>query len=449
MEIDRRDFIKSSCTVGAGLLAFNHAGLLAQNKPANAAASTAANSTINVGIIGTGVQGRILAECVRKIEGVKCIAICDIWDYNRNYMYRRFTRAYKNPVNAYVDYKEMLEKEKDLDAVVVATPDHYHAEHAIAAMKAGKHVYCEKEMSHEIKLAQDMVAASNETGKLLQIGHQRRSNPVYQYAYKMINEEGLCGRLTALYGQWNRTPEALLEWPNGQDIPDELLKKYGYENMNEFKNWRWYKKYSGGPISDLGAHQIDIFSWFLNTEPYAVTAFGGADFPDFPDANVKREWYEDVTVMYDYKTTFQSKKGSARSYYQVLNTASWQEYFERFSGSKGMITLSENPKNCYFVPGANIDPPEWMQGVEQVAIGGGLQGIPLIPAFKKRSEQHAAVIADFEAKQGHHLHLENFFAAVAKNDKKMLNCPGEFGLDSCITVLSVIPAIEKGGMKIR
>jgi predicted dehydrogenase len=213
--------------------------------------------------------------------------------------------------------------------------------------------------------------------------------------------------------------------------------------MEQFKNWRWFKKYSGGPIADLGSHQIDIFSWFLNAEPYAVTAFGGADY--FPN----REWYEDVTVMYDYKTTFDGKPGSARSYYQVLNTSGWQEYYERFAGDRGTINLSENPKNCFYIPGSNVEIPKWMEGIEQMTLGGGVQAIPLIPALKNRGDDYKAVMEDFEQKQGHHLHLENFFAAVAKNDKKLLNCPGEVGYDTCVTVLSVIPAVEKGGLKIR
>ncbi|MBO7535505.1 MAG: Gfo/Idh/MocA family oxidoreductase, partial [Victivallales bacterium] len=327
MEINRRDFLRGMGAAGAGMMVFNQtSGLFAQN--ANPAA-TPANSNINVALIGSGTQGRILAECIRKIPGVNFKAICDIWEYNRNYTAKRIKAYTKKNVNAYVDYKEMLDTEKDLDAVVIATPDCYHAEHTIACLKAGKHVYCEKEMSHKLELAAEMVKVSNETGKLLQIGHQRRSNPVYQYAYKMIHEDKMCGRLTALYGQWNRTPEDLLAWPQGKEVPEDILKKYGYENMEQFKNWRWFKKYSGGPIADLGSHQIDIFSWFLNAEPYAVTAFGGADY--FPT----REWYEDVTVMYDYKTTFDGKPGSARSYYQVLNTSGWQEYYERFSGDRG------------------------------------------------------------------------------------------------------------------
>lgn len=439
MDVTRRDFVRGAGVIGAGLLL--NGGLEAHGQ-GTGAASTSANSKITVGLVGAGIQGGVLAECLRKMPNVRLVAICDIWPYRLRYLSRRM-RAYKQKVNSYSDFGEMLSKEKELDTLVVATPDCFHAEHANLAMKAGKHVYCEKEMSHDLKLAKSMVDTANATGRLLQIGHQRRSNPVYQYAYKMVHEDKLCGRLTGLYGQWNRMPEPLLGWRAGQEIPQDVLTKYGYKNMSEFRNWRWFKKYSGGPIADLGSHQIDIFSWFLNAEPEHVSAFGGADFFD------DREWYEDVTVMYDYKTMFDGKAGSARSYYQVMNTSGWQEYYERFSGELGSINLSENASNCYYIPRQGTVTPDWMNGIERVSLGGGLQGIPLLPAFRNRGEEFKKVIDEYEVKQGHHMHLENFFLAVSKNDKRLLNCPGEIGYDTAVTVLSVIPAVERGGMKIE
>ena len=172
MDVTRRDFVKGAGAAGLGSVMLG-GKLFAQAAPA--AASTEANSAIRVGLIGAGVQGRVLAECIRKIPGVRFQAICDIWDYNRNYTARRL-KAYKQPVNAYEDYREMLEKESGLDAIVVATPDWVHAEHSVAALQAGKHVYCEKEMAHDLSAAAAMCKAAVVSGKVMQIGHQRRSN---------------------------------------------------------------------------------------------------------------------------------------------------------------------------------------------------------------------------------------------------------------------------------
>ena len=125
-------------------------------------------------------------------------------------------RAYKQGGNAYEDYREMLDKEKGLHAVIVATPDCWHAEHTVACLKAGLHVYCEKEMSNTLAGARQMVEAARKTGKLLQIGHQRRSSPIYNFCReKLLGEAKLLGRVTAINGQWNRSVQEPLGCPKG------------------------------------------------------------------------------------------------------------------------------------------------------------------------------------------------------------------------------------------
>ena len=110
--------------------------------------------------------------------------------------------------------------------------------------------------------------AARETGKLLQIGHQRRSHPRYLHCYeKIIKEAKLLGRIVTVNGQWNRSVKPDLGWPQRYAIPDDRLKKYGFKSMEQFRNWRWYKGLGGGPIVDLGSHQIDIYNWFLQAQP--------------------------------------------------------------------------------------------------------------------------------------------------------------------------------------
>ena len=154
--------------------------------------------------------------------------------------------------------------------MLVATPDFWHAEHAIACLKKGLHVYCEKEMSNTLEGARQMAEAAKATGKLLQIGHQRRSNPRYRFCYdKVIQQAKLLGRITTINGQWNRARSACedLGWPEGSQIPEATLNQYGFASMQQFRNWRWYKGLGGGPVVDLGSHQIDIYNWFLQDPP--------------------------------------------------------------------------------------------------------------------------------------------------------------------------------------
>ncbi len=425
--INRRTFLRSSAIVGAGLVL---------SPVVRGVGRGGSAEEINVAIIGAGTQGRILLKDCLNIPNVRFKAVCDIWSYSERYASRRL-KAYKHEVNTYADYREMLEKEKDLDAVIVATPDWVHAEHAVACLKAGLHVYCEKEMSNTLDSALQMVLAERQSGKFLQIGHQRRSNPVYQYALELSDKDGICGRLTNCYGQWNRAVGPKLEWPDKYEMSADVLKKYGYDTMDRFRNWRWYEKFSAGPIADLGSHQIDIFSWFLHNDPASVMAVGGSDYYE------GRSWYEDVMVIYEYLYKHKGKSGSVRAFYQVLNTNGFGSYFERFSGDEGTLTISEDQKKCYYVPERGKEIPVWMQGVEKIEQS-GYQAVPLIGAIAKKTPDAAKAMAVLKEKSIHQLHLENFFNAISAGDKKILTCPAEVAYPTAVSVLNVIGAIKAG-----
>ena len=457
-KMDRRTFLASAAVAGAGAtLSGGLARALAQGgaKP----------SDINVGLIGSGTQGQVLLRDALKIPGIRFKAICDIWSYSQRYGSGIVRKAKQGKPAVFVDYKEMLAKAKelDLDAVIVATPDWTHAEQANASMNVGLHVYSEKEMCNTLPLSASIVKTAAQTGRICQIGHQRRSSPVYQLAYELIHKHGICGRLTNCYGQWHRSVAQPRDWPKSPKyiMPEEVLAQYGYVDaagkgsMLRFRNWRWYKKYAAGPIADLGSHQIDIFSWFLGAEPLSVLASGGGDYYG------ERDWYEDVMAVYEYKT----KAGSARAFYEVLNTNGFGHYFERFMGDKGTITISEDPRKCYYAgePGGKV--PEWMAklpgapsqpleaaGMIEAVRAGNIaeaskametfRAVSLIDALKAKPGGQAA--AAEARKNPHRLHLENFFAAIRAGSKKGLACPPEVAYPTAVAVLTVNKAIKAG-----
>ena len=427
IDIGRRKFMSSTAALGAGLVL---------SSVAKGLSNSGTENEINVAIIGAGTQGRILLKDCLNIPNLRFKAVCDIWSYSQRYASRRL-KAYKHQVNVYSDYRDMLEKEKDIDAVIIATPDWVHAEHTVACLKAGLHVYCEKEMSNTLDAAGQMVLAARQAGKFLQIGHQRRSNPVYQQALELIDKDGICGRLTNCYGQWNRAVSPKLKWPEKYEMDAETLKKYGYDTMDRFRNWRWYEKFSAGPIADLGSHQIDIFSWFLHNEPTSVMTAGGSDYYE------GRSWYEDVMVIYEYLYKHKRKSGSVRAFYQVLNTNGFGNYFERFCGDKGTLTISEDKKKYYYVPERGTELPAWMQDVEKVEKNGH-QAIMLASALEKKSPVATKAMTLLKEKSVHQLHLENFFEAIRAGDKRILTCPAEVAYPTAVAVLNVIPAIKAG-----
>jgi predicted dehydrogenase len=349
----------------------------------------------------------------------------------------RLLKKYGHDVNGYVDYRDMLANEKDLDAVIIATPDFWHAEHTINCLKAGLHVYCEKEMSNSLAEAKQMVLASKETGRLLQIGHQRRSNPRYIHCYeKLIKEANILGRLTTINSQWNRAVQPDLAWPKKNAVPPDILRKYGFESMSQFRNWRWYKKLGGGPIVDLGSHQIDIFNWFLDDVPHSVVASGGTDYYD----KKSHEWYDTVMAIYEFHT----ENGIIRAFYQTLTTNSNQGYFETFMGDQGTLYLSESAGRGGIYREQTA--PEWAKWVDL--------GYLNAPREEKKSVESLVLdVRETIAPPKHEIpvvfndpyhkpHLENFFNTVRGNDT--LNCPAEIGYETAVTVLKVNQAVKTG-----
>jgi len=415
---------------------------------AAAQAAKASADRVRVGVIGVGNQGRVLVNSALKIPGVRFTAACDIWPYHSG-IASRLLKKYDMPVNVYGDYQEMLDKEKDLDAVIVATPDWMHAEHAIACLKAGRHVYCEKEMSNSLDDARRMVLAARETKKLLQIGHQRRSNPRYLAALDLVRAKKALGRPVAVQGCWNRSTRLNVGFPQGTEMDAATLKKYGYDTMEHLCNWRWYRKFSGGPIADLGSHQIDIFNWFLAARPRAVLASGGRDF--YEDI----EWYDTIDALYEWDCPWDGKAKPVRGFYQLLSTSSHGGYVETFIGDEGSMIISEDATKGGIRREEAAEVTDWEKALQKETA----KPAPVEETRKdddKKKNDEAITIAHSvpaagryyppiqyppgaEVKPVHRYHLENFFSAV--RDGAALNCPAEAGYDTAVTVLRANEAV--------
>lgn len=406
--ITRREFFRTTTAAGAGLV-------LASTLPSSAQ-TPSANDKLNVALIGFGAEGRVLLESLLKIDSIRLVAVCDIWDYARKYA-ERYLKAMGVTVRTYENYQDLLGKEKDLQAAVVATPDFWHAPITNDCLKAGLHVYCEKMMSNTIEGARSMVETMRSTGKLLQIGHQRRSNPRYVFALnRLLHEAKICGRLTVANAQWNRAASDDLTWPKHSDMSAEQLAKYGYKDMHQFRNWRWFKNLGGGPLSDLGAHQIDIFNWWFGVPPRSVMASGGVDYYQ------NHEWYDNAMVIYEYPLP----SGIVRAFYQVQTTTSaGGGYFEYFMGDEGSLKMSENPAITALFREARA--PSWDEWIHKKYIAA--EAAPAAPADATKVDvRETAQLAQYQIpvffnKAIHQPHLENFFNAVRGQGK--LNCPAD------------------------
>ena len=448
--LSRRDFIKSTTAAGLGAAVAgrgrpqkDYLGTRTESRDSEHVPGAAAlqEDELRVALIGCGEQGRVLLESCLRISGIRIVAVCDIWEYSRQYA-SGYLGKYDQPATVYEDYRELLTKEKGLDAAIIATPDWVHAEQNNAFLNAGLHVYCEKEMSNSLEKARSMVQAARRTGKLLQIGHQRRSNPRYIHAIdRLIREKKILGRVVIAYAQWNRSRSDLVGWPKKFTIPPETLQKYGYNSMLELRNWRWYKKFGGGPMVDLGSHQIDLFGWVFGVNPKTVTASGGIDY------YTGREWYDNVMAIYEFETP----EGRARALYQVQTTTKHGGFYETFMGDDGSLVISEVPERGNWAM-REAHAPEWDSLVKDGLLLTEAQPIQKVDTknilldVRVTAEAGRWPLPVELAKPAHQPHLENFFNAIRLGTP--LSCPAELAFESAVAVLRVNEAVKTRALSV-
>ncbi len=427
----RRDFLsKTAGGISAGLV-LGAPGILRAANPQDSEA-------IHIAIVGFGKQAEVLFECLKNIPGLRFQAVCDI-SKNRIGQFRSVSRGMANAEGAkfYEDIDELLTKEKGLDAAIVATPDFWHSPHTVKCLEAGLHVYCEKMMSNTLDGARAMVKAMEKTGKLCQIGHQRRSNPRYLFTYnRLINGRKICGQIVNANAQWNRSLGSSKDIGQSAKLALDpaILNRYGFKDMHQYLNWRFYRDLSGGPISDLGAHQIDIFNWFLGTVPKRVFATGGQSHFK------QREHFDNVMCLFDYDTP----QGEVRAFYQVLTTTSYGAgFYESFMGTEASIKISEIASSSAIYRESGEHVPDWGPLVDK----GYLVRKPAPPKPEasegavKAYESAAPDIYELPgsfAKPAHQPHLENFFAAV--RGKAKLNCDARHAFESEAPIFWVNPS---------
>ncbi|MEW5900180.1 MAG: Gfo/Idh/MocA family oxidoreductase [Acidobacteriota bacterium] len=439
--LTRRRFIQSTASAGLGAALTPRAiGREKQEDrpgpPLEAGkAPSSADDELRVALIGCGEQGRVLLESCLRIPGIRIVAACDIWEYSRQYA-SGYLNKYGQKTTVYEDYSDLLAKEKGLDAALIATPDWVHADQTNACLEAGLHVYCEKEMSNSLEKARTMVLAARRSGKLLQIGHQRRSNPRYLHAIdRLLLEKKILGRVSIGYAQWNRSKSDMVGWPKKYTIDQAILEKYGYNSMLELRNWRWFRKFGGGPIVDLGSHQIDLFSWVFGVNPSTVVASGGIDYYK------GREWYDNVMAVYEFDTT----EGKARAFYQVQTTTKHGGFYEAFMGDNGSLVISEVPQRGNWAM-REAHAPEWDSLVKDGLLLTETQPIQkvdtrnIILDVRVTAEAGRWPLPVELAKPPHQPHLENFFDAVRSGTP--LACPAELAYESAVAVLRVNDAVR-------
>ncbi len=265
----RREFISDASRLAAGT------GLTLS--AANWTKVLGANDRIRLGVIGTNNRGSDVMQNFMKVDGVEVVALCDAYDEYVN----KANQIAGGKAKIYQEYKKLLDS-KDVDAVLIATPDHWHAEMAIDACEKGKSVYCEKPLTYTVEEGQDIIKAVNKYKTVFQVGLQQRSGDHYAQAKSEYFDSGAIGKVTLVRTWWHgntyhlRTPK-FKTLPVGLNWKMFLGRvKYREFDAHQFYNWRSYLDFGGGQITDLFTHWIDVVHWFMNEDrPVAATASGG------------------------------------------------------------------------------------------------------------------------------------------------------------------------------
>ena len=238
-----------------------------------------ANDRVRMGYVGLGNRGDQVHEAFLEFGDSQTVAICDLRD---DYLDLAAKKSRGQP-KRYNDYRQLLD-DKEIDAVVIATPDHWHALMFIDACNAGKDVYTEKPFSLTVHEGRKMVETAQRTNRVVQVGLQRRSSKMLQEAAEFVRSGGI-GQVTVAKGFHLQN-----EWPNGigawadtaapnEEQWDKWLgpaPKVPYNKNRTFYNFRWFYNYSGGQVTNFGVHYVDMLRWCLGKDaPRAVTAMGG------------------------------------------------------------------------------------------------------------------------------------------------------------------------------
>ncbi len=345
-EVTRRRFLQTSVAglAVAGLPAWfvREAHAHEQQRAANMPLPKGPNEMIRLGVIGPGGskggyrQGLGVARAAHGQPNCRVIAACDV---DKTHL-AEAVKAFGDGTQGYVDYRELIAR-PDIDAVVIGTPDHWHAVIAIAAMRAGKHVYCEKPLTHNIGEGKELTRVARETGRAFQVGSQQRSDGRFRLACEVVRN----GRIGKIKRVEARLPGAPAGGPfPPQPVPADFdfdrwlgpAPRAEYVKERTHGNFRYWYEYAGGMMTDWGAHHLDITQWGLGMDrsgPVAVSSVG-----TLPENATKPNAYN-VHTSFDVTYTYRPLGTTGNDDITVLATSKGENGV-RFEGDKGWVFVS-------------------------------------------------------------------------------------------------------------
>jgi predicted dehydrogenase len=371
-------------------MAISRRGLLATS--ALAAYGYQTNDTLRIGVIGTGGRARALMKALDSVPRTRIAGLADIWD-------GALAEAAKlAPADAFrtKEYRELLSR-KDIDAVIIGSPNHWHARMTADACAAGKDVYVEKPLTHTIAEGRMVIEAQNRYSRIVQVGTQQRSMPHLIKAREIVRS-GQLGAISKVHMTWNRNvarrSAASLNVDPGSVIWPEFVGSAPKQDFDvyRFRNWRWFWDFGDGIFGDLMVHWLDTVNWMLDLDvPATATSIGdnihARDVWQTPDTVQTLLHYPDRQIQLYFEGTFVNQRNAAMT--EIMGTEATL-YFDR-----GRYEVIPEPRR-------NARASEWI-------LGTGPRG------------------ADFyDNPPGEALHLSNWADCIRTRQKP--TCPAEEGV---------------------
>jgi predicted dehydrogenase len=369
-----------------------------------------ANDRIVMGIIGAGGMGRGHMENFQNVGGMEWAAVCDVYEPNL----QKGMKIADGNAKGFAEHERLLDR-KDIDAVLIATPEHWHHDHLIAAVAAGKDAYCEKPMCWNLQQGREMIDAVRKSDSIVQIGMQRRSSPVIRDEVKKVFEDGTLGKIHMVRAEWywNFKVDPHAEAERDKLNWERFCGPAGVQEYSpvKYRYWRYYWPFSGGNETDQGTHLMDVVLWMMNAkQPKSAVQWGTVyenkptetpdtfcctfEFPDFLCT-----WtlgYTTNTWFNGWSITFQGTRGA------LFLTEAGYRLFNQVNGwEKG-----------------------WPKPAKQTLPGNVTSTVPHIQNFlecvRSRKEPNAPVEIGFQGVRP--LHLAN--AALKSNRRAVLEDDG-------------------------
>ncbi|HKB42257.1 MAG TPA: Gfo/Idh/MocA family oxidoreductase, partial [Gemmataceae bacterium] len=395
--LSRRSFLKTAAAAAGTVAAF---GVPAVNV-------LGANEKLNVGCIGTGGRCQALMKSLVKVPDVRIAAVCDIWDVHLD-----AGKKLADPqAFATRNYPDLLAR-KDIDAVLIGSPDHWHVPMTIDACAAGKDVYVEKPLTHDLTEGRAVVEAQNKSKRIVQVGMQQRSMTHILKAHDLVKACRL-GTIHKVHLTWNRNTDRVRKNPLGVD-PKSVDWKAFVGKANDqpfdeyrFRNWRWFWDFGGGIFTDLMVHWIDVAHWFL-----------GLDHPSEARSIGQHVISKDVWETPDSVQTLLVYPGGVQAYFEGNFSSAYRGAMITFMGTDATLYIDRG--------GYQLTPERGKGEYEELILG----------TEKRRG-------ADFYDKpDGELLHLTNWVEAV--RSRKPPSASAEAGVSAASAAHLANQALRSG-----